>query len=153
MKSLSEILANHLFRLSFWGKSSDRRNLGFLFAIDNGAEEVIDLGQGGSMPSTHNMEGYVPVTYPTGLLWNPYPTMLGKFDMWPQSFPPELKSVKQEVLNKEQDISRPLMRRYHPLHRYQEEEERRRQEQDESRKGDREQERHEEHARDGNECR
>ena len=55
------------------------------------------------MPSTHNMEHYIPVTYPTGLLWNPYPTMLGKFDMWPQNFPPELKSVKQEVLNKEME--------------------------------------------------
>ena len=104
MKSFSEILSSHLCRILSWGKSSDRRNLGFLFAIDNGAEEIIDLGEGGSMPSTHlNMEHYIPVTYPTGLLWNPYPTMLGEFDMWPQNFPPELKSVKQEVLNKQME--------------------------------------------------
>ena len=49
------------------------------------------------------MEGYLPVTYPTGLLWNPYPSMLGLPDLWPKGFPPELRDVKQEVLNEEME--------------------------------------------------
>ena len=74
--------------------------MGFLFVFDHGAEEVLDLAQGGSLPSAHPMKGYFPVTYPTGLLWNPYPSMLGAdADIWPQNFPPHLREIKQEVLN------------------------------------------------------
>ena len=86
-------------RLSAWEISSERKNLGFLFAIDHGAEEVLDLAKGGSLPSAHPMKGYFPVTYPTGLLWNPYPSMLGAANIWPQNFPPQLREIKQEVLN------------------------------------------------------
>ena len=43
--------------------------------------------------------GYFPVTYPTGLLWNPYPSLLGLTDIWPKIFPPQMKKIKQEVLN------------------------------------------------------
>ena len=86
-------------RLSSWKIFSERKNLGFLFAVDHGAEEVVDLAQGGDLPSTHPMEGYFSVTYPTGLLWNPYPSMLGVPDIWPENFPTQLREIKQEVLN------------------------------------------------------
>ena len=89
----------YLPRLSSWETLRERKNIGFLFVIDHGAEEVVDLALGGSLPSTLPLEGYFPVTYPTGLLWNPYPSMLGLFDMWPKGFPPQLREVKQEVLN------------------------------------------------------
>jgi len=88
-----------LCRLSSWKIFSERKNLGFLFAVDHGAEEVVDLAQGGDLPSTHPMEGYFSVTYPTGLLWNPYPSMLGVPDIWPENFPTQLREIKQEVLN------------------------------------------------------
>ena len=91
------------YRLSSWDKVSERKNLGFLFALDHGAEEVVDLSQGGSLPPAHPMKSYVPVTYPTGLLWNPYPCMLGLPNVWPKHFPPELREVKQEVLNEEME--------------------------------------------------
>ena len=74
--------------------------MGFLFALDHGAEQVVDLVQGESLPP---VKGYVPVTYPTGLLWNPYPSMLGLVNVWPKHFPPELREVKQEVLNEEME--------------------------------------------------
>ena len=86
-------------RLSSWEISSERKNLGFLFALDHGAEQVVDLAQGESLPSAHSIEGYIPVTYPTGLLWNPYPSMLGVSDTWPKNFPAQLREIKQEVLN------------------------------------------------------
>ena len=86
-------------RLSSWEILSEKKNLGFLFVLDHGAEEVVDLAQGGSLPSALPIEGYFPVTYPTGLLWNPYPSMLGLPDIWPTSFPTQLREVKQEALN------------------------------------------------------
>ena len=86
-------------RLSSWEICSERKNLGFLFAVDHGAEEVVDLVQGGKLPSPHPIKGYFPVTYPTGLLWNPYPTMIGLADIWPEYFPTQLREIKQEVLN------------------------------------------------------
>ena len=49
------------------------------------------------------MEGYLPVTYPTGLLWNPYPSMLGFDHIWPKNFPAQMREVKQEVLNQEME--------------------------------------------------
>ena len=78
---------------------TERKNIGFLFAIDLGAEEVIDFVSGESLPRTHLLDKYIPVTYPTGLLWNPYPTMLGSTDLWPKCFPSKVKGTKQEVLN------------------------------------------------------
>ena len=90
-------------RLSSCEKVSERKNLGFLFAVDHGAEEVVDLAQGEGLPPADLMEGYLPVTYPTGLLWNPYPSMLPLPDLWPKGFPPELREVKQEVLNEEME--------------------------------------------------
>ena len=78
---------------------TERKNLGFLFAIDHGAEEVIDFVSGESLPRTHLLDKYTSVTYPTGLLWNPYPTMVGSTDIWPTCFPSKLKGTKQEVLN------------------------------------------------------
>ena len=86
-------------RLSSWEILSEKKNLGFLFVLDHGAEEVVDLTWGGSLPSAHPKEGYIPVTYPTGLLWNPYPSMLGVADIWPKNFPTQLREIKQEVLN------------------------------------------------------
>ena len=80
-------------RLSSWEISSERKNLGFLFVLDHGAEQVVDLAQGESLPSAHSIEGYIPVTYPTGLLWNPFS------DTWPKNFPANLRELKQEVLN------------------------------------------------------
>ena len=74
-----------------------------MFALDHGAEEVVDLAQGESLPPAHQMESYLPVTYPTGLLWNPYPCMLGLPNVWPKDFPPELREFKQEVLNEEME--------------------------------------------------
>ena len=91
------------YSLSSWEKVSERKNLGFLFALDHGAEEVVDLAQGESLPPAHPMESYIPVTYPTGLLWNPYPCMLGMPNVWPKHFPTELREVKQEVLNEEME--------------------------------------------------
>ena len=91
-------------RLSSWDNVSERKNLGFLYAVDHGAEEVVDLAQKEGLPPVHLMEeGYIPVTYPTGLLWNPYPSMLGTPDLWPKGFPAELREVKQEVLNEEME--------------------------------------------------
>jgi len=93
-----------LCRLSSWDNVSERKNLGFLYAVDHGAEEVVDLAQKEGLPPVHLMEeGYIPVTYPTGLLWNPYPSMLGTPDLWPKGFPAELREVKQEVLNEEME--------------------------------------------------
>ena len=87
------------YRLSSWDVLTERKNLGFLFAIDLGAEEVIDFVSGESLPRTQLLDKYIPVTYPTGLLWNPYPTMMGSSDLWPACYPSKLKSTKQEVLN------------------------------------------------------
>ena len=86
-------------RLSSWENLGERKNLGFLFVLHHGAEQVVDLGQGGSPPSTFPFEVYFPVTYPTGLLWNPYLSMLGLPDNWSKGFPTQLREDKQEVLN------------------------------------------------------
>ena len=46
------------------------------------------------------LDNYIPVTYPTGHLWNPYPFLLGEADVWPKGFPTELKKEpQQESLN------------------------------------------------------
>ena len=46
------------------------------------------------------LDNYIPVTYPTGHLWNPYPLLLGEADVWPKGFPTELKKEpQQESLN------------------------------------------------------
>ena len=97
--SLSDLAQIHPHRLSSWEISSERKNLGFLFALDHGAEQVVDLARGESLPSAHPIKGYIPVTYPTGLLWNPFPSMLAVSDTWPKNFPAQLREIKQEVLN------------------------------------------------------
>ena len=46
------------------------------------------------------LDNYIPVTYPTGHLWNPYPLLLGEADVWPKGFPTVLKKEpQQEFLN------------------------------------------------------
>ena len=48
----------------------------------------------------NRLNGYIPVTYPTGLLWNPYPSMLATTNLWPKGFPDILKQGPgEEVLN------------------------------------------------------
>ena len=42
-------------------------------------------------------QGYLPVTYPTGLLWNPYLTT------WPRAFPASLKQRRQEELSQSRE--------------------------------------------------
>ena len=88
-------------RLHFWDVPTERKNLGFLFAIEHGAREVVDVISGEYLPGNHCLDDYIPVTYPTGLLWNPYPSMLGTKDLWPKGFPKVLRQggTKEEVLN------------------------------------------------------
>ena len=46
------------------------------------------------------LDGYIPVTYPTGILWNPYPSVLGTPALWPKGFPKTLKQGPgEDVLN------------------------------------------------------
>ena len=85
-----------LFRLHSWDIPTERKNLGFLFAIEHGAREVVDVISGGYLPGDHCLDSYIPVTYRTGLLWNPYPSMLGTTDRWPKGFPTTLKQGPQE---------------------------------------------------------
>ena len=93
-------------RLHSWDVPSERKNLGFLFAIEHGAREVVDVISGEYLPGNHCLDDYIPVTYPTGLLWNPYPSMLGTKDLWPKGFPKVLKQggTKEEVLNKAMEM-------------------------------------------------
>ena len=93
-------------RLHSWDVPGERKNLGFLFAIEHGAREVVDVISGEYLPGNHCLDDYIPVTYPTGLLWNPYPSMLGTKDLWPKGFPTILKQggTKEEVLNKAMEM-------------------------------------------------
>ena len=95
----------NMSRLHSWDVPSERKNLGFLFAIEHGAREVVDVISGEYLPGNHCLDDYITVTYPTGLLWNPYPSMLGTTDRWPKGFPTVLKKGPQEeVLNQEMEM-------------------------------------------------
>ena len=71
------------------GAATALKNMGFLFAIKHGAQKVIDYTSGRRHPVNHNLESYIPVTYPNGLLWSPYPSILG--------------TQEQEALNQEME--------------------------------------------------
>ena len=83
-----------------------RKQIGYLFAMEHGAKLIYDYDMEieliGDIPSMV-ADRFIEVTYVTGDVWNPYPFMVNRTDIWPRGVPRRKDKIQQQFLNEKRE--------------------------------------------------